>query len=257
MYRSLLWAAYGAMHVSPKFRLTQGGPWLHVESDRQHIGAGSAFIMRDWAEPELHYLNLLVGPGEVFIDCGANIGVYTLMAANLVGPSGSVIAVEPGEDSVRRLRRNVELNRDVPVTIINKAFSDTEGVSQLYHTGEGPAAFSLVAAGQSRDSECVEMTTLDLTVQELGLDRLDCLKIDVEGFEPLVLRGASQSLRRFRPKVIFEVNSAGAHRSGRPVSEAWDLLKDMGYCFYRMTEGRLESLEEFPKFGGNIVAMMS
>jgi FkbM family methyltransferase len=257
LYRAMLWAAYGVLRISPTFRLTKGGPWLHVESDKQHIGAGSAFIMRDWAEPELHYLHLLVGSGDVFVDIGANIGVYSLIASTLVEPDGSVIAIEPGTDSVRRLRHNVELNNNASIRIVNKALADEDGVTQLYHTGDGPSAFSLVAVDQSSDSEEVEVTTLDHLVRELNLDRLDCLKIDVEGFEPLVLRGAVESIRRFHPKIIFEINSTGAHRSGRPVSEAWELLKDEGYQFYRLDNGKLDSISRFPESGGNVVAMIS
>ena len=252
--RGGLWVLYSALGISPEFRLIKGGPRLKVDSQGEHIGSGSAYVMRDWAEPELHYLKLFLSPGDTFIDCGANIGVYSLMAEMLVGEQGRVVAVEPGKDSVRRLRRNLALNHS-SIQVVNKALSEQEGVTRLYHSGDGPAAFSLVETAGNGDYEEVETTTLDAVVQQAGLSRVDCIKIDVEGYEPIVLGGGRNVLQHHHPHVIFEINSNGAKRMNIPVSSAWDLLQQFDYCFYRLSKGCLQQLAEYPDYGGNIIAI--
>ena len=255
LYRMFLWMLCGVFNVSPTFYLTKNGARMRVEPNKRMIGAGSAFVMRDCAEPELQYLHLLLDAGGVFVDCGANIGVYTLKAATLVGEQGSVIAFEPGHESATRLEKNVSLNKFPQVKIVRKALAEKNGIAQLYHTGGGPVAFSLIAGGTATGHEDVEITTLDTALRELGITRLDCFKIDVEGAESLVIRGALDSIRKYRPKIIFEINSAGTHRSGRRASEAWDLLHEIGYSFFFLRNGELKEVSTFPETTGNMIAI--
>ncbi|MBI5675207.1 MAG: FkbM family methyltransferase [Nitrospirae bacterium] len=229
---------------------------MKVESNIPHIGSSSAFIFRDCVEPELKFLDRLLSPGDVFIDCGANIGVFTIKAATLVGQNGLVIAIEPGLESISRLQKNIALNGFSNVRVIEKVLSDEEGIFRLYHTGGGPVAYSLVG-NEGAEFEDVQAIPLDKLIKELRLDRFDCLKIDVEGAEPLVISGAVNSISRYRPKIIFEINSAGTRRSGRKPTAAWDILREIGYDFYLFKQGQLSRIVDFPTASCNIVAMPS
>src|SRR6185312_13136270 len=107
--RSLLWLLYCGIGHSPRFTLL-GRVQFKVDPSLRHTGSSSAFILRHWAEPELRNLDKLLPVGGTFIDCGANIGIYTVRAAEIVGPRGRVIAVEPGTASFRRLHATLNVN---------------------------------------------------------------------------------------------------------------------------------------------------
>jgi FkbM family methyltransferase len=236
--RSALWLIYCGIGYSPRFRLIDE-VWFKVDPVLRLSGSTSAFVMRHWAEPELHYLDRLVGEHGVFIDCGANIGIYTVRGAAIVGSKGKVISVEPGAVSFKRLQRNIGLNEFPQVTLVNKAVSDTEDTARLYHADGGPVAFSLVPKPNT-DFEEVRTTTIDSLVEENKMNRVDCIKLDVEGAEVPALRGAKQTLSRLRPHVIFERTSPGQQRQAMS-EETPSLIMSLGYRLYRYPPRRINS----------------
>jgi len=157
-----------------------------------------------------------VSPGEVVVDVGAHIGLYTLVAAR----SGArVIAIEPVPSNFEILKGNVELNRFSNVNAIPIAISNSKGRRTLYLSGMGDTATSSLedgwtskvehnAARQAIEVPCV---SLDDLMVSISLDSLDWLKIDVEGHEVRVLEGGSATLRRTK-RLILEV-SRGNERS--------------------------------------------
>jgi FkbM family methyltransferase len=229
LIRSLVWLLYCAIGHSPRFRLCEG-VWFKVDPVLRLSGSSSAFVLREWAEPELKYLDELLSPGANFIDCGANIGIYTARGAGIVGPRGRVIAVEPSAISFRRLQRNIELNGFSQVSLVNKAISETETLARLYHADGGPVSFSLVATSET-DFEEVRTTTIDKLVEENKLDHVDCIKLDVEGVEVPALRGAREVLLRFKPAIIFERTSPGQKRQSMG-EDIPSLVLSLGYSIY-------------------------
>jgi FkbM family methyltransferase len=137
-----------------------------------------------------------VGPGMTVVDVGANIGYYTLLAARAVGPSGKVWAFEPEPGNCRLMAKSVEINGfSETVRVIPKALSDREGTAELHlDTGMHQASHSLFAGMVDNPSESVtvEVTTLD-DVLEPGT-RVDVMKLDAEGAEPLVFAGMQRVL---------------------------------------------------------------
>jgi hypothetical protein len=95
---------------------------------------------------------------------------------------------------------------------------------------------------------------LDALAAELGLDRMDCIKIDVEGAEERVIAGARESLGRWRPTIIFEANCPTLTDQGLPADGAWNRLRDFGYRFYLLTDGAMSELTRMPTEFGNIIA---
>ena len=121
--RAAEWGACVLGGYRPVFKLTGAGERLRVPTDMRYTSVAT-FLLRDWSEPELRQLQLFVKPGDVFVDVGANIGLFTLKAARLVGPHGRVVAVEPGLAASELLTANL-LRNDFPnVSQICKALAD-------------------------------------------------------------------------------------------------------------------------------------
>lgn len=152
--------------------------------------------------PEIE--SFLPGPGECVIDAGAQQGIFTTLAASRVGPEGRVIAFEPAPDNLSFLRRNVEENGFSNTTIVSAALSDAEGTAALRLHPFNTGGHSLVgdAGGPAVSVEC---TTLDAYLSRFPCPPA-CLKIDVEGSAPAVLRGARSTLERFKPRIAVETD---------------------------------------------------
>ena len=146
-------------------------------------------------------------PGDDFVDIGANIGVTAILAAHLVSP-GRVAAVEPVPSTFRYLQSNVEGSGLKNVTCLQLAVASNSGqVTLVSRPGFGFAAYVGHAEGLEEyvDYPAISLP-LDTLVADLGLKRLRFVKIDVEGYELEVLRGARQVLETFKPVVILESN---------------------------------------------------
>ncbi|UPY35788.1 FkbM family methyltransferase [Sediminicoccus sp. KRV36] len=236
--------------------LTPAGEKLHVPAGGRYTSV-TVFLMRDRAEPELAILDRLIGAGGQMLDIGANIGIYTLRAATLVGRTGRVIAVEPGREALLALRANLALNDMPQVTILPVALAAEEGVAQLYHVplGNDPQAFSLLPQEGSVPSEQVVTRTLDSILEEAGVTRLDLIKMDVEGLELAVLRGGAQSIARLKPMIIFEINAAAALEAHGASQDAFDWLVSAGYLIHRLAGDRLVRITTQPREHGNLVAV--
>ncbi len=157
------------------------------------------------------------GPDWVYIDCGANIGYYSILFSQL-SPRGSVHAVEP-TSTVEMLATNIAHNRCNNVTIHRVALGQKPGrrVEKIFRIwGEAPEELEY------------DFTTLDQFVSDLNLQKLDCVKIDVDSFDFEVLMGAERMLERFDPWVVVELNHALSMR-GYSNMEALAWLLKRGY----------------------------
>ena len=215
------------------------------------------FSYRDRFEPELRWVGQTLGPGDVFVDVGANLGVYTLAAARSVGRDGLVLAFEPSDQVYSYLRRSIGLNRCANVVSTKLALSDKKGEARLYRSRigsdslENPRPDSDSLEGPGPDYDVVPTDTLDHVIASHDPERIRCIKIDVEGAELSVLRGAAGTLRRYRPDIILEVNP-DTQRFGS--DEIVAALESFGYEFYRCDAagGLTETVS--PPGDGNLVA---
>jgi len=149
-----------------------------------------------------------VRPGMTVLDIGANIGFMTLLAARLVGDTGSVTALEPVPGNVERIRGNAELNALSNVRVLEFAASDQDGPAQLYVSDY--SAFSRLTS-TSRPSSVVDVLdvkarTVDSLVADGTLAPPDLVKIDVEGAELAVISGMRETIARHRPDILCEVH---------------------------------------------------
>jgi FkbM family methyltransferase len=143
-----------------------------------------------------------------------------------VGPAGRVIAVEPVAENQACLRRTIDANRLSNVTLVDAAAGEQDGVLTLSLSDGCPGAHSAVLQRGGPHRE-VPLTAIDSLVARLSLDRVDFMKVDVEGYEPQVIQGARRTLGRFRPTVVAATYHLPEHRALLPAVAA-ELLGD-GY----------------------------
>jgi FkbM family methyltransferase len=166
-----------------------------------------------------------VPDGSVAIDVGANIGCFTLSLIKWVGPGGCVIAIEPEPRNVASLRKAVDARRGrTGVTIIEGVAADMKGNLRLSVNRNNPADHRIAAAGLS-----VPAFTIDGIAQDMGPKAVSFLKIDVQGAECLVLRGADATIRRFRPALYMEVYEEGMRAFGHSAVEMLSMVTRYGY----------------------------
>lgn len=189
------------------------------------------FTFREAYEPELAYLERILSPGKLFIDVGANFGVYTLVASKLVGEAGMVLAFEPTAQSFAILRQNIELNHLSNVCAFQLALAQTRSTAWLNYAWDPVGNWLSKDLPYGNEGEEVNVQALDQVLEENGIGRVDAIKIDVEGAEELVLRGARRCLTTQTPIVIFEFNPDCAARLGLSPWGAKDLLESLGYEF--------------------------
>jgi len=155
--------------------------------------------LRAYERDELAFLHRYIQPGWCCVDVGANIGVYTLNLSRWIGASGRVLAIEPSPPCFERLQRNVALNGVDNCTLGNFAVSArceevTFSLSPGASTGWGRVGEWEWSGGTTR----VSARTFDSIIEESGVDRVDFLKVDIEGHELELLEGAAESLRQGR-----------------------------------------------------------
>jgi len=172
------------------------------------FGGRGIYIFGDSLEPELSALGRFLRPGFVFVDIGANVGVYTVKAAKEVGEGGLVVAVEPFIESARQLFGNVQANHFRNVRVRNLCIGQSTGSTQLYMNKGKPNSFSLMADGDVESISVLSASLDDLCRWE-RLERLDYLKIDAEGAEAMILEGGKASIQCFRPIIQVEITKCG------------------------------------------------
>jgi FkbM family methyltransferase len=190
----------------------------------------------EWQPEVWESLSPALPKGAVFLDVGAHIGTFTLKAARQVGPDGKVVAFEPNPESAALLRDNLSANHLDNVAVEEIACTDKDqeltlyaapikntGASSLSHAnaeyGDGPALRSFHVRGRP----------IDDVVAELKLGRVDAIKMDVEGAELQVIRGAVETLKRFHPKIVLEMvpeQLASFHTTPEEVAA---LIRSTGY----------------------------
>jgi len=145
-----------------------------------------------------------ISKGDVFIDVGAHIGKYTFVVAKRVAPTGKVIAIEPNPLVFKALVNGIRQNKLTNVIPLNIAVSDKNAIVKLY-VKRSSTLSSIKEPDYSIKIISVISKSIDSIVQELNLNKVDWVKIDAEGAEVDILKGMTNTLTKFRPKIIIEV----------------------------------------------------
>jgi len=182
-------------------------------------GYASQSYIRGSYEPYMQESFLrFVRPGTVVYDVGAHIGFHALVCGLLAGRSGRVFAFEPDPQCRASLERQIAANPRLPLVVLPYALSDCRGELPL-DTSKGSSQSRLHAEGNL----LVEATSIDSLLQDAGLPPPHVIKIDVEGHEAAVLRGAKVALERYQPVVLCDYNDDNT------LQVVQELLHPLGY----------------------------
>ena len=186
----------------------------------------------------------LLRPGMTFVDVGANVGYYTALAARRVGPSGSVFAFEPSDYAYPRLTRMVEKSGLTCVRPIKCGLADTPGERFLYGAvregDSGLMTATMVPCEGQPQKLLVPTETLDRMAERLGIQRIDVMKIDVDGLEPLVIEGAANLIANGRiSHILMETAEEWFNQMHTSTNELVDNLKSRGFALRRIGKASL------------------
>ncbi len=198
----------------------------------------SIFLLGSFEPDAVRCYESLLKPGDVAIDIGANIGAHTLHLARVVGPQGKVLAFEPTAYAHTKLRANLALNPElVPRVSLRQLLlmesSDAavpETICSSWPLGkeEGLHPDHL---GKPHTTEGAGSSTLDAAVEAAGVGRIAFVKLDVDGHELSVLRGATKTLATSRPPILIELCPQVCVEHGYPFSELVQCITGLGYRF--------------------------
>ncbi len=205
--------------------------------DLSNVIDHSLYFFRRYFTP-LQLFQLLKND-TVTIDIGANIGTVALRAA-AISSKGYVYAFEPDTDNYNSLQYNVKLNQFENIIPIKKALGDLAQESKLFKVNRFNTGMNriLPANDSFTDFETIEVSTLDEEVNRLKIDRIDLIKIDVEGYELNVLKGARAVLERFHPLIVVEIIEVNLKNNGQTSAEVIGFLKEFGYHFVDLKNGK-------------------
>jgi FkbM family methyltransferase len=183
------------------------------------IQSGENFTMQLW--------QFLCQSNKVIMDVGANIGVFAIVAKS-ISPNAEVHGFEPVPATYKMFKKNIEVN-SFDITSHELALSNTSGSAEIFMDGENNLIPSMNKKGTGTTIK-VQMRTLDSLIQEKGIGKIDLLKIDVETFEPEVLKGMENIIKNNSPTLIIEIlnNEVGARNQ--------EILDGKGYLYFYIDE---------------------
>jgi len=242
-YRMISFAR-GLVGLRNQVEVTRDG--LRYDLDLSQAIDLTIFVLGRFEAFTVAALRRNVKPGATVLDIGANIGAHTLQLARLVGPNGRVLAFEPTDFAFAKLRRNLELNPQIAgrATALQCFLTAHDGntlPASVY------SKWSVQRAAEAHEKHLgVRMATtgargatLDRVLAEQGVEKVDLIKLDVDGVECDVLAGASNMLRRDRPTFVMEIMPYGLVEQGASLDQLLNFFTPLGYRFY---DERRESL---------------
>lgn len=205
------------------------------------------FLTGEYVKAEFAAMRGLLQPGDIVLDVGSSIGLYSVFASRIVGPSGKVYAFEPVPETFWMLHETLVLNRCTNVTPLQKAVYSDQGTVKIHlfksqYAEWNTLGMPTMTTPQGRkvmptNALTVACESIDNFCSEQGIDRISFLKVDVEGFEKKVFEGATHFLADRRIDFIsFEISQdplKGAHFTAK---ETFEILASFGYHSFAFSE---------------------
>lgn len=202
-------------------------------------------------ENEFAFLRKYLKEGDVFFDIGANIGLYSLFASKIIGDNSKVFAFEPTPDTFERLQKNIRLNKLTNIKPYNIGLSSEKSELDLHISKDGYDAWnSFALLDELTESETlkVNVDTIDSFIQTNNIVHVDLVKIDVEGWEKYVLKGATDLLKMDNsPVFLIEFTEENAFAAGYYLGEIYDFMTDLGYYWYSYDKDSNNLIKEMKK----------
>jgi FkbM family methyltransferase len=218
---------------------------------REHLGGNLFYGLTILDPAEISFLKHILRDGDYVIDVGANIGLYSLLAAQSIGSKGRVYAFEPSSKAAALLDDNIRLNGFTTIDVQHMAVSDSASMLPLYVNAQS----GLTSCVQNRTrgtiigEETVPAIALDDFIAQRHIPKVNFLKIDVEGFEEQVLLGAVHLIAREQDIVIVvELDPKNYPVPKPPFQEIFSSLRSQHYNAFLLNRRtrQLESIRSFP-----------
>lgn len=239
----LVRAARAAFGLRAQATVTRGSARWELDL-REGIDL-SIYLLGGFEPATLRRYPKFVEPGDIVLDIGANIGAHTLPLAQRVGPAGRVIAFEPTAFAFAKLRRNLALNPDLAIRVdARQTMLASEASSRLpesiYSSWplDGGDDLHQQHRGRLKSTHGADQRVLDDLLDELGLAHIDLIKLDVDGNELEVLRGARTCLQRYGPVLMLELAPYVSAANPGEFDGLLELLWGAGYSIFEAANGR-------------------
>ncbi len=190
----------------------------------------SRYYESDYEPETFRFLREHCGDGDLVLDIGAHVGLFSVVTARLVGTGGRVFSFEPTAGTREILERTVQLNGlGDRIEVRSEAVTRSSGTATFFETGDpGSNANSLVAStNRHRHQIRVETTSIDDFANSRSIG-VNCIKIDAEGNELAVLQGGEQILREQQPAIALALHPSALNAAGGSLEEIWALLEKVG-----------------------------
>lgn len=195
-----------------------------------------------------NFVGSILQPGDTFVDIGAHVGYFSMLASQLVGPGGAVFSFEPEPRNFSHLLEHIEVNGATNVRPMHMAVGASPSVADFFVNADNDGGHALWEVGRhpfnerSREAPTtrkVFVTSLDTIFQGRDMRTLKAIKIDAEGAEFAILVGARELLRRARvPFIIAEINRFGLESMGASERHVRSVMQEMGYETYLFQPGQ-------------------
>jgi FkbM family methyltransferase len=195
------------------------------------------YVYWGFRDPSHEALVSLCRPGDTVLDVGANIGQTALRMSVAIG-DGRVYAFEPDPQNYSDLLGHIQANEVRNIEPYRYALGSGEGIALLRHAESRNRGCVWVDTVDVKGPSHVQVITVDHFCASKGLNRVDLIKVDTEGAELSVLKGARMTIERWKPRVFLEVNECNLRRFGGSSEALWDFLIDAGYSVRHAESGR-------------------
>jgi len=180
--------------------------------------------------------------GMTCLDCGGNIGYYATMESNLVGKEGRVIAIEPSPVNLNYLKKNLELQNQGNYEVYNLACGEKDGeITFVVHKISNMCRVVREGETESEEKKFIKIPVqkLDTFLADKKLERLDLLRMDIEGSELRLFEGAKETIKKFKPMIQMELHPG--HLGPENTKKLLEYLKSEGYEFSTFMIGYLDT----------------
>ena len=202
-------------------------------------GVDNSIIRTGFFEPQsIALVAQYVKPGMVIMDVGANFGYYAIQMSRFVGSNGFVHAFEPSSRFRERLLEHIRLNHCENIIVNGFGLSDKKQALQLQESVDTATLQWWYESTKPLRQEQIQLVTLDSYVEEHGINRVDFIKVDIDGHEPQFVTGATTTLKQFQPTILIEFMQLALKLNDHDVERLGHTLESLGYVLCSEKTGK-------------------
>ncbi|MDC1128585.1 FkbM family methyltransferase [Candidatus Pelagibacter sp.] len=219
---------------------------VFLDTRKGSHGTRGYYLLRNKQEPILEFGYKFIKKNDTIIDAGANQGVFSLSFKSQITNEGLIICIEPFDYATKKIKKNFKINNYSNYLIYKKTLSNHNKKNKIYYSNHITDAS--IVNHKFKKTKITESITIDKIVALNHLNKLNFIKLDIEGAELLAIKGGIKSIKRFKPIIYLEINNSNSFKL------IINLMKKIGYRSYIFDEkGNLIQIKKFRKNQNNIL----